>query len=155
MKVDVYWNLHKKKYSVRHKGKVIDHVPFIRLANVQWVVQPAGRRRVLRERRKNVHAFARGTWLEGNAVLRELTKSQALTKPIKVMYNPYRFKTFVLASAPDMACLWSDFAHLSSVFSVTHETYTPVAHTYNFIRPHRIDDYGSDFDQKDYGPRGT
>ena len=59
MKVEVYWNLRKKYWSVRHKGKVIKHTRCIRLRDVQWVVQPAGKERVRRENRKNVHAFAR------------------------------------------------------------------------------------------------
>ena len=153
MKVDVYWNLHKNTYSVRHKGKVVSHVPCIRLANVQWIVQPAGRQRVLRDRRKNVHAFARGTWLTNDDIIRHLNDSRALTKPVHVMYDPYRFKTFVLCNAPDIACLWSDFAHLGSKYSVTRGIYKPITWTYNMIRPHRIDDYGSDFARKDYGPR--
>ena len=59
-KVEVYWNLHKKIWSVRHKGRVVGHMKTVDLYNVEWVVQPAGRRRVLQEGRKNVHAFARG-----------------------------------------------------------------------------------------------
>lgn len=42
MRVDVYWNSHKRCYSVRHKGKVIYHWPFLLMKDVEFVVQPAG-----------------------------------------------------------------------------------------------------------------
>jgi len=64
LKVDVYWNLHKKCYSVRHKGKVIAHLDRVALRDVEWIVQPAGREKVLSEKRKNVHAFARGYFVQ-------------------------------------------------------------------------------------------
>ena len=62
-KIEVYRNLHKKCFSVRHKGKVVMHLQDheqLALTNVKFVVQPAGRAKVLRERKKNVHAFVRG-----------------------------------------------------------------------------------------------
>ena len=62
-KVEVYRNLHKKCFSVRHKGKGVMHLQDheqLSLTNVKFVVQPAGRAKVLREKKKNVHAFVRG-----------------------------------------------------------------------------------------------
>ena len=62
-KIEVYRNLHKKCFSVRHKGKVVMHLQDheqLSLTNVKFVVQPAGRAKVLREKKKNVHAFVRG-----------------------------------------------------------------------------------------------
>ena len=58
--VEVYYNLHKKCLSVRKRGLVIDHVSSILLKNAEFVVQPAGRKRVVKEKRKNVHAYIRG-----------------------------------------------------------------------------------------------
>jgi hypothetical protein len=69
MRVEVYYNLHKKCFSIRHKGIVISHANTVKLADVTFVVRKAGRERVLREKKKNVHAFVRGnllpltTWL--------------------------------------------------------------------------------------------
>lgn len=89
MKVDVYWNLHKKLWSVRHKGKVIAHRKNVLVENAKFVVQPAGRERVRREGRKNVHAFVRGDinaffWIAG--------------KDLKqVRYNPYEMDSFQFA----------------------------------------------------------
>ena len=64
LRVRCYYNLHKHCISVQHKGKVIDHTYYIVLENVKFIVQPAGRRRVLREKRKNVHAFVEGDVIE-------------------------------------------------------------------------------------------
>ena len=62
MKVDVYKNLHKDIWSVRNRstGKVVAHKKIVYVSNASFVVQPAGRKRVLDEKRKNVHAFVRG-----------------------------------------------------------------------------------------------
>ena len=84
--VEVYYNLHKKCLSVRKRGLVIDHVNSILLKNAEFVVQPAGRKRVLKEKRKNVHAYVRG---ERVAVASFDGKSERIT------YNPYKHKSFV------------------------------------------------------------
>ena len=62
MRVEVYFNLHKKTFSVRscRTGRVIHHTDKVHIANPEFVVRKAGRERVLREGKKNVHAFVRG-----------------------------------------------------------------------------------------------
>jgi len=65
-KIEVYRNLHKKCFSVRHKGKVVGYLhdnEQLALTNVKFAVQPAGRAKVLRENKKNVHAFVRGEYV--------------------------------------------------------------------------------------------
>jgi len=59
--VFVYWNLHKHCWSLRathgvSKGRVIAHADLLMLRHVQPRVSEAGRRRVLAEGVKNVHA---------------------------------------------------------------------------------------------------
>jgi len=98
MKVDVYFNLHKKVFSVRHKGRVIEHASNVMLRNVTYVVQPAGRAKVLREGKKNVHAFARGqlhhmTWHDPAELIRRLPVVNYQGNLAK--YNPYKAATFV------------------------------------------------------------
>ncbi len=88
-RVEVYRNLHKNCYSVRaltgeNKGKVIDHVQSITLKDAKFVVQPAGRKRVLREKRKNVHAFVRGHITD-----------EPFKKGTPVKYDPYLTDAFV------------------------------------------------------------
>lgn len=90
MKVDVYWNSHKRCYSVRHKGKVIYHWPFLLMKDVEFVVQPAGYRYFQETGKKVVHAFVRGTladWQKETA--RHLRKRGEVVK-----YNPRRFDRF-------------------------------------------------------------
>ena len=84
--IEVYYNLHKKCLSVRKRGLVIDHLSSILLKNAEFVVQPAGRKRVVKEKRKNVHAYIRG---ERVAVASFDSKSERIT------YNPYKNKSFV------------------------------------------------------------
>ena len=80
MKVDVYYNLHKKTFSVRHKGKVIAHRDYV------WVKDA-----------QNVHAFVRGEWLEH-------TSRQTATEGTKyggyASYNPYKAGTFMAYDLP-------------------------------------------------------
>lgn len=89
MKVDVYFNLRKKVFSIRHKGKVIKHLDKVCLKDCEFVVSEKGRQRVLREKRKNVHAVVRGTLIKRvpDVLKKEIT------------YNPYVMKTFCLKSS--------------------------------------------------------
>lgn len=80
-KVRVYFNLHKHCYSVQDTktGRVIAHVESINLIDAKFVVRESGRQKVLREKRKNVHAFVVGIW----------EKSSCKKLKTKVRYNPY------------------------------------------------------------------
>ena len=100
-KIEVYRNLHKNCFSVRHKGKVVGYLhdnEQLALTNVKFVVQPAGRAKVLRENKKNVHAFVRGEYVgyENN-----LTNNLYFGKFedldfYAVSYNPYKSDKFVV-----------------------------------------------------------
>ena len=58
----IYYNLHNNLWSIKDtKTKhVVGHAGIIILADVQPVVSENGRQRVIKERRKNVHAYLRG-----------------------------------------------------------------------------------------------
>jgi len=62
MKVEVYFNLHRKVWSVRNAKtkRLVGHASRLLLRDATFKVSEAGRQRVLRERKKNVHAFVRG-----------------------------------------------------------------------------------------------
>ena len=87
-KVRCYYNLHKKCLSVQHmtpKGwRVREHVKEIYLKNVEFKVYEKGRQRVLKERRKNVHAYIIGE--EYGAV--------KMKGYMQVRYNPYTWDHF-------------------------------------------------------------
>ena len=53
-RVYVYFNLHRKCFSVRQGNKVVEHANRVCLKDVRYLVQQAGRKKVLKEKRKNV-----------------------------------------------------------------------------------------------------
>jgi hypothetical protein len=90
-KVAVYFNLHKKVFSIKalngpFKGRVIGHSDYVELENCTFKVSEAGRQRVLREKRKNVHAYVVGDLV---GIDEQPICGEAAT------YNPYKFSTFV------------------------------------------------------------
>ena len=89
MRVEVYFNLHKKTFSVRSakSGKVLLHTDEVHIENPEFVVHQSGRNRVLSEGRKNVHAFVRG-----DATFFRYTNRPRLDT---LTYNPYKYASFV------------------------------------------------------------
>ena len=101
MRVEVYWNLHKHLFSVRalegpNKGRVISHSHGITLTDVKFAVQPAGRERVRREGKKNVHAFVRGRVANNG-----FEDCHEDFNDEKITYNPYIYDTFVNAKTKE------------------------------------------------------
>jgi hypothetical protein len=97
-KVFVYFNLHKKCFSVKAlegsmKGRVIAHRHQVFLYDATFKVSEAGRQRVLREKRKNVHAGVCGTWDERD--YDNISIDQTIVLGQAVMYNPYKYDSFV------------------------------------------------------------
>lgn len=96
MIVEVYRNLHKKCFSIRHKGKVIDYVKDdeeLHLTDVTFRVQPAGCARVRREKRKNVHAYVRGIISPRSYPQVKDHKVINMCNEV-VTYNPYTMVSF-------------------------------------------------------------
>jgi len=108
-RVKVYRNLHRGGYSVvaldgPSKGLVVGHAEHITLGDVEFVVSEAGRQRVIREKKKNVHAYAVGTLLSffcDCSIRDEYDLDPSIAdyfRPIdlvrgdfiKLRYNPYR-----------------------------------------------------------------
>ena len=96
MRVRVYWNLHKKKYSVQDAkpGKVIHYTTAISLRNCKLSVRKAGQERARREGRKNVHAFITGDYVWYNAPAMYADGAR------QVSYNPYKNDTFMRENKP-------------------------------------------------------
>jgi hypothetical protein len=91
MQVFVYRNLHKNCLSVRSvkTKRVIAYVDFILLEDCTFKVSKKGRERVLKEKRKNVHAGIEGRWVNKKII----SLKTKLTS--RVIYDPYKYKTFV------------------------------------------------------------
>lgn len=89
MRVFVYWNLHKGLWSVKalegpDKGRVIKRAATVLLGGAEGRVSEAGRQRVLREKRKNVHAGIVGRLVHASDEPLETAGS------LRVSYNPYK-----------------------------------------------------------------
>lgn len=106
-RVEVYWNLHKGCFSYRPIGGKVNHALTVVLKDVTFAVQPAGRERVLREKKKNVHAFVRGTLIAATDMLgyvemhpgfqnRDVIRliDDCLDDGVCVRYNPYESDSF-------------------------------------------------------------
>jgi len=86
-RIEVYRNLHKDCFSIRKNGKVVKYVydtDELYMKDIKFVVQSAGHAKVLREQKKNVHAFVRGTYDE----------NKRGTMQMVAHYNPYRYDYF-------------------------------------------------------------
>ena len=92
-RVRIYFNLHKKIYSVQAKvdgrWKVVEYTNDINLVDATFKVSEAGRQRVLRENRKNVHAYIVGERLPF------IPKSFGYRD--EVTYDPYTAPNFFIA----------------------------------------------------------
>ena len=111
IKVEVYWNLHKNVWSIRHKGIVIGHVKDLSLESVSFHVGQSGNAKVRREGRKNVHAYVKGTLVAWDRGL----FSDGIDE---VTYNPYKYRRFVFKSNDKVGCKKAAIVHMNEDRSV-------------------------------------
>lgn len=110
MRCFIYRNLHKDGcvYSIKalegvYKGRIIGYASGVIVNDVVFKVSEAGRERVRREKKKNVHAGIVGNVVMVSHYKRRLTtlkRSEKIHKfpfsPLtQVTYNPYLYDTFV------------------------------------------------------------
>ena len=93
LKVMVYYNLHKKTFSVQYDGRIILYADYVKLKDVEFRVREGGRERVRKEMRKNVHAFVIGTLLDYCQWPCENMPPETNNKVIT--YNPHKYDSFV------------------------------------------------------------
>jgi hypothetical protein len=108
--VFVYRNLARKygpvNWSVRsnNSGLVIAHACYVMIRDATLVVSQAGRARVLSEKRKNVHAGIKGTWIRGefNQHVHDWRHMDCVYDDkgnklawVRISYDPYRNEAFV------------------------------------------------------------
>jgi len=95
--IDVYRNLNKTNfYSIRNrsgsfKNKVSGYAHAVIVRHPELIVSKAGRARVQKEKRKNVHSFVRGEFCD--AFNSEVILSQ-LNDYLRLSYSPYKFDSF-------------------------------------------------------------
>lgn len=136
MKVSVYFNLHKRVFSVLAmegpaKGRVIAHAEKVGLQDVTQKVQEGGRQRVIKEGKKNVHAFINGDLVAIDGRLTETGLAhhgEDSEDPVRVLplvgsgrsqsewerikYNPFRYDRFVHHDTAD-SFVYAEAAFLS------------------------------------------
>ena len=94
-RVYVYWNLHRKLWSVRQSGLIVDHAGLLSLRDCKFLVGKAGQARVRREGKKNVHAGVSGYLLTDPCSVDRMVWNGFYDKQVWVMYNPYKHEMFV------------------------------------------------------------
>lgn len=99
--VDVYKNLHRDCWSVRCASSrlVIGHADTVFLKDAVPKISEAGRQRVIKEGRKNVHAVLRG-------VLADTSEEPFLG--LGMTYNPYERGRFSIVSMSDWGFVQGD-----------------------------------------------
>lgn len=99
--VMIYKNLHNGLFSVKQGGLVVAHIDSVLLANVSFKVSESGRNRVIKEQKKNVHAFIVGYILNVNSTPLSLLKRS-------ISYNPYKYNYFYFKDDNSKALLNSN-----------------------------------------------
>jgi hypothetical protein len=96
--VRVFRNLTKKRendlpwYSIIQGDRVVGHAQLLIMVDCRFVVSESGRQRVIREKKKYVHAFIVGRISTRGAMGMLETDDDKL--PAKVNYNPYKNAKF-------------------------------------------------------------
>ena len=95
----IYRNLHRQSFSIQgylkvKKGyRVVDRVNVAIMENVMFKVMQTGREKVIKEKRKNVHAFLMPTNYKH---LSKRKGSSYNTEELReIYYNPYKYNSFV------------------------------------------------------------
>tara|TARA_R110000744_G_scaffold299835_1_gene409183 strand:- start:65 stop:487 length:423 start_codon:yes stop_codon:yes gene_type:complete len=132
MNVLVYRNLHNGLISIKDVGTglVLGHADAIDLQGATFIVREAGRQRVIKEKRKNVHAFVRGRVVDvlnfkpfkGREPIMEDNsgwnctilpyRGSLLRTNTMVSYNPYKAAHFVTPTGDKV-----DYANLCTIQS--------------------------------------
>ena len=89
--VKIYKNLHNGLFSVMQNNLVVAHIESFILFNVIFKVNESGRQKVLKEKKKNVHAFVIG-YIKSINVESDLV-NRGYTE---IRYNPYIASTFFI-----------------------------------------------------------
>ena len=99
--VRVYWNFHRKCFSIQQNRLVIGYCNLVSLIDVKFTVSEAGRQRVLKGKTKNVHAYSVGMLQTPKNRFWDIRFNPHA--PFKVVYNPYKHTHFCLWTKPEVA----------------------------------------------------
>ena len=107
--VRVFKNWKLGCYNIMQSGKLLTSARQVRLSGVEFLVRESGRRRMLENGRRNVHAYAVGTLVD--YVHPEESRDLDKVSGRGVFYNPHKFSSFVddETEAPVMAADFAQF----------------------------------------------
>lgn len=90
--IRVYRNLNKKGiwYSIVQRGKTVAHSSALCIRDCKFIVNEKARQRVLRNKRKEFHAYIEGFYTTSGMG----TTAADNDLPAKIVYNPYKYKKF-------------------------------------------------------------
>ncbi len=100
LRAQVYYNLHKKTFSIQQSGRVKAHADGVILDNARFLVGKKGQAKVRAEGRKNVHAKVSGLDVE---LMSHTLTNKISTHPDAYLatgwrlatYNPYKHDWFI------------------------------------------------------------
>lgn len=131
----VYRNLHNGLFSIQDKdtGLVVGHAESVSMIDCEFKVNESGRQRVLKEKRKNVHAFVIGgivntigfqSYKNREVIYKEnfnFNKKVDTNNPLSVIYNPYRYEQFFCLDKQEYVYK-SDFVWISNLGIIMYST---------------------------------
>lgn len=98
MRAYVHRDIRAALYSVTVGGRVVEKPEWVHLTSVEFRVRAGGRARVLKEKRKNVHAF-----IVGEVTTTEQDEIPGRTRDsVKVKYDPYVAGDFFVAETGEV-----------------------------------------------------
>lgn len=125
MKVKVYFNLHNFKWSIKcaKTGLVVGHASGVILKDVTQAVSQAGRERVLREKKKNVHAYLVGELIHVSEFTSFRDRNYSIESTLgvdgcpffihEITYNPYKYDCFVMKQNDTMKVEHAKFVEMT------------------------------------------
>lgn len=87
-----YFNLHNHHWSMQQRGLVIGHAEQLMAEDCSFIVRPSGRKRVLKEGKKNVHAFAKSKHWQVTSLFErdDAFKFYESLGFVDISYNPFK-----------------------------------------------------------------
>ena len=105
--VRVFKNWKLGCYNIMRSGKLLTSARQVHLSGVEFLVRESGRRRMIENGRRNIHAYAVGTLVD--YVHPEEPRDLDKVSGRSVFYNPYKFSSFVDNETQD-PIMAADFA---------------------------------------------
>lgn len=114
----IYRNLHGRCFSIKHKGRIIEYTTNIIAINPEFKVSEKGRQRVIKESRKNVHAYVVcSNFLVPSSFAYQL---YGVLEEGEVTYNPYTDTSFMTNGKPIFKANYAQLTITNNKSKVIH-----------------------------------